>query len=545
MDCNVGDASADAVHAAQGTSSVSRGFEMTATNISVSDDAMLESSLCDSMGISLADVMSLAVGSNQPYGWLPQWDTEINLDSQWIAELTEDQHSTNWAAGFPLNGMRIEPNQCVSGPSHPHPVPRPVHTEPTPDPEPISLPKNFVQSRWHTFSDVGPSVSDTPGPSRGNFEIDDACHRSLADKLRPRVQYGPLPSTAFFRPKDLLQVDLFHGTCVALKLFGEEEYPELDIASLDGQALDVAWKDWARREERKRLVLALNLQDAEISCLLHHEPLLRQPLEKWPRISSEEAFSAPDAKSWKSIMISQALSPQMVNISLTGSIDWPQVTNEFELLAMLRMIGSMASTEPQGSSRRYSDVLISWQESYRHSPAFHKRRPALMMLWHFIFMTLHMNADMLESYCGREGPNVAEKHSDAVRTWAMSNDATICIVHAVLVQRHFERITIGTEPPFHFPVCLYHCGLAWFCYTRFVNKAVRRAGKDVDLPELRMLDTNGTKSLLDGTIFMDGRPAASSLFRIIHLLQQANNWKLGHNLASTLLALVEDESDIL
>lgn len=168
-----------------------------------------------------------------------------------------------------------------------------------------------------------------------------------------------------------------------------------------------------------------------------------------------------------------------------------------------------------------------------------------MMLWHFIFMSFHLDADALECFCGREGPVVAKEHHERVRLWAKSDDARASIIHAILVQRHFERIPVGSEPPFHFPMCLYRCGIAWFCYTRFVNKETSRVGEELELPELRELNIHGAASLLEDAGLRDGRPAASPLFRIIHLLQRANHWRLGHSLAATLLALVESESGIL
>jgi hypothetical protein len=112
----------------------------------------------------------------------------------------------------------------------------------------------------------------------------------------------------------------------------------------------------------------------------------------------------------------------------------------------------------------------------------------------------------------------------------------------MLVVRHFEQIPIGSEPPIHFPLCLYRCGIAWFCYTSFVNKATLRAGGELRLPELQAIGISGSMSLLQDAVFMDGRPEASPLFKIIHLLKRASHWKLGRSLASTLLSLAEDET---
>ncbi|KAI8669821.1 hypothetical protein NCS56_00785300 [Fusarium sp. Ph1] len=620
-------------------------------NMLLDDPATLSNTGLDIMS---AEIIPMDF-SEQQYGWLPQWNTETNLSTEWLAELTRDQPSTNWMAS-PMLGLIPDTSQCATGFDQPNPIQPPANPELTPisEPEPNPRCTNSVQKRWHTYSDAAPSGYDTPDLSKDRYQVDEVCHRTLADRLRQRVQDGPVPSTAFLnlaiqayfanfhpifpiihapsfrphskngllllsvcsvgslylgssravsygisiyerlhkallssweshlttsrqssanilalqasiigqmfgflmgRPKDLIQIDLFHGTCVAwsrqLKL-SQLQDPELDVTQLEGQALEVAWREWAGNEERKRIVLALHLQDAEIACLLNHDPLMRHSIEELPQTASKKAFSAPDAKSWKTIMTSQA-SSSFAQEGRTAedpaiSLSFPHVSNDFELHVILRCIGSIASEQrnllPSRTSAvsQYQDALISWHKRYRHSPAFQKQESSLMMLWHSIFMLLHMNVDVLESFCGREGPLVAEKHREAARLWATSDDARICSIHAMLVVRHFEQIPIGSEPPIHFPLCLYRCGIAWFCYTSFVNKATLRAGGELRLPELQAIGISGGMSLLQDAVFMDGRPDASPLFKIIHLLKRASHWKLGRSLASTLLSLAEDET---
>ncbi|KAH7231990.1 hypothetical protein B0J15DRAFT_530314 [Fusarium solani] len=529
----------------------------------------------DSLPQEIPHILQDRTADNMP---LPAYDNMLLDDPATLGNTgldITDQPSTNWMAS-PMLGLVPDASQCATGFDQSNPIQPPANPDLTPASEPEPRPRwtNSVQKRWHTYSDAAPSGYDTPDLSKDRYQVEEACHRTLADRLRQRVQDGPVPSTAFLweshlttsrqssanilalqasiigqmfgfltgRPKDLIQIDLFHGTCVAwsrqLKL-SQLQDPELDVAQLEGQALEVAWREWAGNEERKRIVLALHLQDAEIACLLNHDPLMRHSIEELPRTASKKAFSVPDAKSWKTIMTSQA-SSSFAQEGRTAedpaiSLSFPHVSNDFELHVILRCIGSIASEQrnllPSQTSARY-----------RHSPAFQKQQSSLMMLWHSIFMLPHMNVDVLELFCGRKGPLVAEKHREAARLWATSDDARICSIHAMLVVRHFEQIPIGSEPPIHFPLCLYRCGIAWFCYTSFVNKATLRAGGELRLPELQAIGISGGMSLLQDAVFMDGRPEASPLFKIIHLLKRASHWKLGRSLASTLLSLAEDET---
>lgn len=134
----------------------------------------------------------------QQYGWLPHWNTEINLSTEWLAELTRDQPSTNWMAS-PMLGLVPDASQCATGFDQSDPIQPPANPDLTPASEPEPRPRctNSVQKRWHTYSDAAPSGYDTPDLSKDRYQVEEACHRTLADRLRQRDQDGPVPSTAF------------------------------------------------------------------------------------------------------------------------------------------------------------------------------------------------------------------------------------------------------------------------------------------------------------------------------------------------------------
>ena len=54
-----------------------------------------------------------------------------------------------------------------------------------------------IKRSWHTYCGHEPSTRATPDPSQGLYHVDEACHTNLANKLKPRVQDGTLPSVAF------------------------------------------------------------------------------------------------------------------------------------------------------------------------------------------------------------------------------------------------------------------------------------------------------------------------------------------------------------
>lgn len=299
-----------------------------------------------------------------------------------------------------------------------------------------------------------------------------------------------------------------------------------------------------------RTVLALFLQDAEIATLFHHEPLMRQAPNRLPEISSNDAFSAPNSRAWKSIMISQAEgehhnATHMESSESANLLPFSSSTAIFGLQVTLARIGVLVK-ESHGdfpsmslSSHHYQDLLMEWHSQYQRNIAFRDQKPGLMMLWHSVFMTCYMDVDKLERFCGRDGLEAQRSLQEDVHKWARSDDAKRCIIHAILAQRDYEKIPVGEEPPIHFPQCLYRCGIAWYCYCAIRDKSSRQAREELDLPELRALGMNSTKVLSEEADLIDGRPAGSPLFRIIHLLQCASHRKIAHNLASTLTAIVD------
>lgn len=188
----------------RGTHDTSRGDSNVTTNVSTSEGTMPgdtrvpepNMTLDLNMASQVPGMLPPAVGFDQRYDWLPQWNTEINLDSQWMTEFAADQLNVDWFAP-PINNIPRESDQSIMGVSQQtNPVPSAVHFQPTPVAEPHIRPLD-IQTRWHTFVDDTVSDHDPPDFSKERFEVDETCHRTLADKLRQRVQDGPIPSTAF------------------------------------------------------------------------------------------------------------------------------------------------------------------------------------------------------------------------------------------------------------------------------------------------------------------------------------------------------------
>lgn len=252
-----------------------------------------------------------------------------------------------------------------------------------------------------------------------------------------------------------------------------------------------------------------------------------------------------------------AISRTNLSTETTANLDvfgFSDNRSDFELIVMLEIIASQASESQRviSSSRRSQMVvechslLLSWYKQYRLATVTYQlQTSSLMMLWHSNFMLLNVDLNDLEKACGRDGRIIAENRRQRVEAWARSEQARRCIIHAILVQRQFENIPLGKEPPVHAPSCLYRCGIVWYCYTRFGGAGWRdeQTTSSLDFPELQPLNLDGKRVLMEELVFRNGGGLASSpLFRIIDLLHRISHWKVAQHLATTLLALSEEDN---
>jgi hypothetical protein len=201
-----------------------------------------------------------------------------------------------------------------------------------------------------------------------------------------------------------------------------------------------------------------------------------------------------------------------------------------------------------------------------------------MMLWHSIYITLHADINALECAAGREGYDVAQKYTSYARAWVRSAGAKRCLLHALLIQKHFESLSAGSEPAIYVPMCLYYCGLVWACFMCFgggddhcetgrgdgdgnetgpgdaesretgasADEAISIGSTDnLQFAELRLPGIDGIGVFLEQMRGLQPRRLAmGSLFRVIDLLQRISHWKIAQNLAATLLVIVEETQDL-
>ncbi|KAL3478687.1 hypothetical protein BJX99DRAFT_269115 [Aspergillus californicus] len=355
------------------------------------------------------------------------------------------------------------------------------------------------------------------------------------------------------RPRDLVMADVLHGTVMAwARESNKSSLPAPQYSSIidsNGHDLDEQWIRWIDQEQRKRVEIALNVHDAELASLLHHEPIRKHRLEQYPRLAPDVLFMAPTASRWREIYretSTHATSPVNLDDPLQTAIG----DSKFVAYGVLESInayvieGRQSSSFDEHESKRLSNMLMRWWRRYStHFRGHAEEDPfSLPILWHSVYMAIYVDMDLLERAIGRDGQSAAMLTYPQVRIWSTSLDASKCLVHALLIQRYLERMRVSAEPAIHVPRALFIAALSWFCFTRTGGQQAINL-KAFDAPEIQLLGSDTALHEAKGQAFGDSAFAdVNQLHRLIDLLNRVGRWAICHTFASALSAAIEEQA---
>ena len=303
----------------------------------------------------------------------------------------------------------------------------------------------------------------------------------------------------------------YHGTVLSvarrLKAFDETSEVPLEANPSKSQ-LHEMWRKWARSEERRRLATCLYVHDAELSALFHHEPLLRHRSDCLPRLSSTELFNASSAEAWYSrLRAERGLGARLSTIaeqdaslaggSVRGGTEMRVYVNKvtpsmLEILSILSGIGASISasrrlnTLTRECQAQYQAELLAWYEST--AAASHKWASPeqgmfqvtlnILALWHYTWLALHVDLNVLELAIGREGPEVSQSTIDYIDSWVSSDDSLRCLLHAWLLQDCISRMPPGPVIALHIPRVLFSAAVIWYCFITYNPNNVSAAARN-------------------------------------------------------------------
>lgn len=139
----------------------------------------------------------------------------------------------------------------------------------------------------------------------------------------------------------------------------------------------------------------------------------------------------------------------------------------------------------------------------------------LRPLWHYTFMTLAADIDLLEIAVGRDGTNISPSVLEHVRTWMSSPESKRCLLHALFLQNLLKSTTVDTTTAIHTPRIIFTAALCWYCFMLYLPWCAASLDTDssslldedteylLGLPEIQLLrdnvNTAGT-TIVDSTI---------------------------------------------
>lgn len=352
------------------------------------------------------------------------------------------------------------------------------------------------------------------------------------------------------RPKDLVLADVLHGTVMAWTRESNKNALPSPIRSDDmtwnGTNVDEQWSRWIDHEQRRRVEIALNIHDAELASLLHHEPIRKHRLSPYPHLASDTLFMAPTATSW-----AQHYKQSSDHSAFPGLFDDPLQDaggdSKFGAYGVLESIHASviearhSNSFNEHESKRLSNLLMRWWRRYSvHFVEDEDEDPfSLPVLWHSVYMAIYADMDLLERASGRDGKPAATTAHLLVRPWANTLDASKCLAHALLVQRYLERMRVSSEPAIHVPRALFHAALSWLCFTRIGGQQSINL-KAFDAPEIQLLGSDTALHEAQGQAFGDSTFAdVNHLHRLIDLLNRVGRWAISSSFSSVLCAAIE------
>lgn len=357
--------------------------------------------------------------------------------------------------------------------------------------------------------------------------------------------------------KHLVLVDTFHGTIIAwarrAKVFQSHHQP------LDHQDQETRWRAWVRTEERIRIALAVRIQDAEIANTLHHETLMSLASKRSLFAESDSLFFAASPMEWEALYREKAthlalpqperspgyITPDTLHdhlLSVPSSSQFSVLSALEDILSAILQARSNETLNDEYVGKLHTCLTAFCRQfNLSGSPAtqFDALHDGIKICWHFLFISLHADLDLLEKSIGRDGPLMSPTDLFNIHEWAQSASAKRAVAHAIMIKRNLEHFPLTSEPAMHVPRALFFSAICLFCYSKYGD------GEDeqrVNYPELRILDVDEAALLREAKGYKKGTDLEIGPFcGLVDLLQRIGHWEIARKFASLLGALVHAE----
>lgn len=269
-----------------------------------------------------------------------------------------------------------------------------------------------------------------------------------------------------------------------------------------------------------RIALLLYIHDAELTALFHHEPIFRHNTNSLPNISSADLFNAPSAAVWAARLRREEHDDMLdTETSLDPKeAETPENRRRYPILlrhAMLSGIGASIA-ECRYLKRLTFDMiakhesdLIFWHRNFPEYPGPRAEQTgttqpttlatpfSLMPLWHYSFITLIADINVLELAIGKEGSDVSSSVREYVASWISSPDSKRCLLHALLLQNHMVNTSMGSLMAIHTPRVLFAAAVCWAAYMIYQPSTASYPSTSASPPNFSHFGNRDAASALD------------------------------------------------
>lgn len=314
---------------------------------------------------------------------------------------------------------------------------------------------------------------------------------------------------------------------------------------------------------RKRLAIALYVHDSEYSALLKTEPLMRHSASKLPIMCAKDLWEAPSAHEWgKSLLKASQNATNTPNLPtselcnpLTSILKNPNrmMQDTFGIYCELEVIAASITEArelhswPSASSQLEATLLQLYEDRLKSTVDGANSLLCLEILWHFLFISLHADLNLLEICTGRDGYEESQQHLNYAKSWAASLDGRRCALHGALILRKSGRISVSATTAIHLPRVLFNTALVWYWYTELGHEEPVEAQGSVDeFLEFKMLGLDCKTLLFEAHGFKLARPKkmeSSTLYDLVDLLRRQGSWTISRKLASLMSLIIHGEAD--
>ena len=359
----------------------------------------------------------------------------------------------------------------------------------------------------------------------------------------------------------LLTADAFHGPPVSWArhqgLF-QQQNAVYATSGLSDDDLEKTWREWARNEESIRTTQALGIIDAELARLLHHEPVMRLNCQVLASSCSDRLFMARNAKEWRSDYIAESSqNSSQRNNGLPGT---SVLSLDVSKIPCISTLTSCAILEEL--HMRVAALQVDQQNALSTMPAVHNQLSVffhhvlsslrsdqsptswLQILWHSVFITMFADINLLEKAIGRDGSPITAEERLQITRWAGSEDAQRAVVHALLIKKLVEPMTVSDEQAIHIPRSLFYSGLVLFCYSKFILPQCKGSlpSSDDSMPEIKLLRQNAALLLVEARDLTPGvLMFHKTLYATTRLLQRMGSWGLSRRFGNILGTVTAEE----